>query len=370
MRNILYLIQKEFRQIFRLKANLVIIFVMPFIQLVILGFAITTDVKNISTMYVDMDRSQLSRKIIRTVSSGEFFTIKGSTDQTEAAVKKMDSGKIKLAIVIPQHFENNVLSGETPEIQAIVDGVDGNTAGIALGYLTQIFKQLQRNMTMAIPSAQPRHIIETQTRMLYNPNLDSVYNIVPGIMVMLLTMITVFLASINIVREKEIGTLEQLLVTPIKGRELIVGKIIPFAIMGFVMLNVGMLAAGLIFGIWMKGNLLLLYVISVLFMLSTLGVGIFISTIATNQQQAMFYAWFFSIFAILLSGFFIPIENMPPWVQIVTYLDPLKYFMDVIRGIYLKGSGVSDLVPEIISLSLYGSTMLSLAIIRFHKRMS
>jgi ABC-2 type transport system permease protein len=206
--------------------------------------------------------------------------------------------------------------------------------------------------------------------MLYNESLESVNNIVPGIIAVMITMITAFLTGMSIVREKEIGTLEQLMVTPIRKGELILGKIIPFIIVSFLLLNVGILAAGLIFGLWIKGSLVSLYFLSVIFSMSTLGLGIFASTLARTQQQAMFVAWFFIVFAMLLSGFFIPIENMPKGIQAITYLNPLRYFMLVIREIYLKGTDIIYLWKEAMAMFLFGLATFISATLRFHKRLN
>ncbi len=372
MQRILYLMQKEFRQIFREKFNLIIIFIIPFIQLVVLGFAITTDVTNISTTIVDQDRSVLSRRIIDSFSVTKTFKYQGLASSTEQAIHQMDIGKTRMILVIPEYFERDLKLRAIPKIQVILDGVDGNGAGIANGYASIIFSKLQREWTQLtkLPAKQfSLHMVNIQTRMLYNPKLESPNNIVPGIIALLLTMVTLFLTTINVVREKEIGTLEQLAVTPLQNHELIIGKILPFGIMGFLLFNVGLLAAGLIFGIWIKGSLLLLYLFTLIYMMTVLGLGIFISVAASTQQQAMFMAWFFSIFAIILSGFFIPIENMPPFIQAITLLNPTRYFMEVVRGIILKASDLRALWSEMLALLIFGGVILSSAILSFHKRL-
>ncbi len=372
MSRIIYLIQKEFRQLFREKANIVIIFFLPFIQLVMIGFAITTDVTNIATVMVDQDKSVLSRRMIDAFSSTRTFIMKGTVGTVKEAVHLLDVGRTKVIIVIPQYFARDLSNGRVPQVQAIFDGVDGNSAGIASGYVTRVMTALQkewmfRSRSIAL-SIRDLHTVSTEPRMLYNPQLDSQNNIVPGILAILLTMITMFLTTLNIVKEKELGTLEQLSVTPIHNTELIIGKTIPFAIMGFLLFNVGLLAMWLIFGIIPRGNLLLLYLFSIIYMMTTLGIGIFLSTVSASQQQAMFFSWFFSIFAILLSGFFVPVENMPPFIQGLTFLNPTRYFMQVVRGIILKGSGIAALWPELVSLTVFGIVILNSAILNFHKR--
>lgn len=374
MQRILYLIQKEFRQILREKAFIGIIFIMPFIQIVLLGFAITTDVKNVTIAFVDQDNSKLSSRIIDAFTKTESFTFRGIASSSAEAVKWIDDGYIKIALVVPPHFERDLKNGQQPAVQALLDGVDGNSAGIALAYVNQITLKLQQEFLSASGLLKKHlgemHLTEMVPRMCYNENLESVNNIVPGIIAVMIAMITSFLTGMSIVREKEIGTLEQLMVTPIRKSELIIGKIVPFLIVSFLLLNVGILAAGLIFDLWMEGNLLSLYLLSIIFSLSTLGLGIFASTVARTQQQAMFIAWFFLVFALLLSGFFIPIENMPGWVQMITYLNPLRYFMLVIREVYLKGTTLLYLWKEALAMLLFGVIAISLATLRFNKRVS
>lgn len=370
MHRILYLVQKEFRQILRERAFIGIIIVMPLIQIVLLGFAITTDVKNVTLGIVDMDKSAFSRRVTDAFSVTQSFKYVYAPSSEKEAIQMMDDGNIKVAIVIPQYFERDLKSGRKPVIQALIDGVDGNSAGVALAYINQITIMLQKKWGILASQKLPIHLTGIESRMLYNASLESKNNIVPGIIALLLTMITAFLTGMSIVREKEIGTLEQLMVTPIKNHELILGKIIPFTIVGLVLITVGILAAGLIFGIWMKGSIFLLYGLSLIFVLSTLGLGIFSSTMAKTQQQAMFIVWFFAIFAILLSGFFIPIQNMPDWIQVITYLNPLRYFMVIIREIYLKGTPLVFLLKEVVALAIFGLFTFTLATMRFQKRLS
>ncbi len=370
MYRIICLIKKEFHQIFREKAFIGIIFGMPFIQIVILGFAVSTDVRNVPIAFVDWDNTPVSRKVIDVFTETESFTNIGTLGSEKEAVDWIDRGRIQMAIIIPPHFQRDMHNGRSPAIQTISDGVDGNTAGIALAYAGRITAKLKEEFYTEA-GLMPVNPIQRTTlipQMRYNPELESKNNIVPGIIGILVTMITSFLTGMAIVREKEIGTLEQLMVTPIKKHELILGKIIPFAVVGFLLMNVGILAAGLIFGLWMKGSLLSLYGIALIFMLSTLGLGIFASTLAHTQQQAMFVTWFFTIFALLLSGFFIPIENMPKVIQAVTYLNPLRYFMIVIREIYLKGTPLIHLWKQALFMIMFGLTVILAASVRFRKR--
>jgi ABC-2 type transport system permease protein len=244
----------------------------------------------------------------------------------------------------------------------VVDGSNANSAAIGLGFaaiITGRFNQQQSGMTSPISMRQ---------KILYNPEGESVYFMVPGIVALLLTMITTMLTSMAIVREREAGTLEQLMVTPISTPALILGKTIPFAVLGYIELSVALAFGVLWFGIPFAGSWLLLYILSFIFLLTPLGVGMFISTVTKTQQQAMFFAWFFTIYAILTSGFFTPISNMPEIVQYITYLNPLRYFMIIVRGIMMKGSGLSVLYPEIIAIIIFSLTIFTMSWLRFSKR--
>ncbi|HUV37329.1 MAG TPA: ABC transporter permease [Patescibacteria group bacterium] len=373
MQRLLYIIQKEFRQIARERVFLLVIFIMPFIQIVVLGFAITTDIRNVSMAIIDYDRSSMSRRITDAFRVTGSFRYRGVLSTEREVARRMNRDEIKLALVIPRHLERDVKRGASPAVQVLVDGVDGNTAGVALAYANRIVQDLQREWLREAGTGAGElrniHLTEVETRMVYNPALESTNNIVPGILAMLLMTITSFLTGMSIVREKEIGTLEQLMVTPVRSTELILGKVIPLLVVAFVLLNIGILAAGLIFGLWMKGSLITLYLLSILFSMSSLGLGVFASTLANTQQQAMFVTWFFTIFSILLSGFFIPIENMPRVVQVITYLNPVRYFMVVIREIYLKGTGLDLLWKEALAMTIFGLVMFVSATVRFQKRL-
>ncbi len=373
MQRLLYLIQKEFRQIRRERMFVGIIFIMPIFQLILLGFAITTDIKNVSMVLVDEDHSAFSRRVEESFAVTTAFRYLGAVQNVEQAKQRIKKGEAQLAVVIPYHFERDVKSGKSPGMLILIDGVDGNSAGVIAAYVGRVAERLQKTWLpesgLSPIQIKNLHLTELRTRMIYNPNLKSVDNIVPGILAILIIIITSFLTGMSIVREKEIGTLEQLMVTPLRNWELLAGKIIPMIAVVFLLLNVGILAAGLIFGLWIKGNLFSLYALALLFSLSGLSLGVFVSTISQTQQQAMFFAWFFMIFSILLSGFFIPIENMPPLIQLITYLNPVRYFMIVIREIYLKGTPIIYLWQQALAMTVFGIVMFVLAGLRFQKRL-
>lgn len=371
MQRIFYLVQKEFRQIFRDKSMIVALFFIPFVQLALLGHAITTDVTSHDIVVCDLDRTPMSRAFLQHFSQTEYFELVGVEESYAALPVWLDHGRAKMAVVIPANFQRDIVNGQRPSVQALTDGIDGNSAGVALGYLARIAEAHQVEIIQGDPqlgrSLRTVRVVRAEPRFWYNPELESRSYIVPGLIALILLIITVFLTSMGIVREKEIGTLEQLLVTPIRSWQLILGKIIPFSILGFVEIAVAMGFVYLLFGIGVKGSLLLMFAESALFVLTTLGVGIFVSTISETQQQALFVAWFFMIFAILLSGFFIPIPNMPDGIQALTYLNPLRYFLVILREIYLKGTPLQHLIPETLAMAGFGLAVFSAAVIRYRK---
>lgn len=337
-------------------------------QLIVMGSAITNEVKNITLVVVDEDRSPSSRRIIYKFRAVPLFEYLGEYPSTEEAVRSLDDGTAKTAIVIPRCFERDMLKGESPSLQVLIDGVDGNSAGISLGYILTMAAGIQKGWVMT--RGMKLSGIEVVPRYFYNPQLESTLNFVPGLIGLLLLMITTMLTAVNIVREKEMGTLEQLMVTPLSGVELIIGKIIPYAVLGLMQFSMGIIAARVVFGITMAGNILLLYGITLLFIMSTLGLGIFFSTVANTQQQAMFVAWFSMVFTLLLSGFFVPIKNMPRFVQYLTYLNPLRYFITVLREIYLKGTPFRYLWREAAVMGGMGVALIVTSSLRFNRRLS
>ncbi|MDD4857252.1 MAG: ABC transporter permease [Candidatus Krumholzibacteria bacterium] len=362
MWTVLALVTKEFRQVFRDRNMLRLIFLMPFLQLVILGYAVDTDVRRIHTAVYDFDRSRLSREFVRSMSAGDYFLMSTSDRSVLDLDENFQTNRFNAALVIPRDFGRNLENGNLAPASLIVDGSNANSAGIAMGYAGMIAAQFNRQAAGLAPS------ISIRQKLLYNSEAESVYYMVPGIVAVLLTMITVMLTSMAIVREREMGTLEQVMVTPISTPAFILGKTIPFAVLGFVEMSLALAVGILWFGIPFAGSWPLLYGLSLVYLFTTLGMGIFVSTITSTQQQAMFFAWFFIIFAIMTSGFFAPIENMPPVVQHMTYANPLRFFMRIVRGIMMKGAGVNTLYRDIAAMVLYSAAIFSLALMRFSKR--
>ncbi len=372
---ILHFIKKEFLQFKRDPKMFALILVAPVVQLIFLGYAATLDVKNIHTAVFDMNRSAESREFVRKFSETEYFQIDKYVTSYDEIELLIDKGDIMLGLVIPADFGKNIYINEPAEVQAIFEGSDGNTAGIAAGYLQSIVRDYAKeiivqsrarsgNQFISIPS------VDAEIRVWYNPEMKTRNFMVPGIVGLLLMIITLILTSLAIVKEKEIGTMEQLIVTPIKPYHLIIGKLVPFTIVGLASVVVVLTAMKIIFGIGVRGSTTFLFFSTFIYVLSLLGFGLFISTISKTQQQAMMLSIFVVMLPMIyLSGFAFPIENMPKIIQYITYVIPLRYFITIIRGIILKGIGFTELWDELLILFLMGVSILYLSSLRFRKRL-
>ncbi|RXJ49691.1 ABC transporter permease [Gelidibacter gilvus] len=371
MKTILYIIQKEFKQIFRNKGMLPIIFVLPLLQLVILSNAATFEVKNIKFAYIDNDKSPTSRALIEKFNASTYFDVLTDFPSEAIASSAMLKGEIDVVLEIPRHFERNLQKEKHGTLGVTINAIDGAAAGVENVYITQIIQSYNKNIRTALAQISDVQIqpinIETIPLFWYNETLNYKTFMVPGILVLLVTMITLFLSGMNIVREKEIGTLEQINVTPIKKSQFIIGKLFPFWVIGMGLLTVGLILARLIFNVPMVGSLALMYFYTSIYILVVLGIGLFISNFTDTQQQAMFIAWFFMVIFILMSGLFTPIESMPKWAQIITEFNPIKYYVEVMRMVMLKGSGFTDILPQLIKTSVYAIVMNGLAVWSYRK---
>ena len=348
------------------------VFVMPVVQLVIFGYAVTTDVRRITTAVHDLDNSVLSREMVSRFKSSEYFDVVGYV-QSERQVREMlDHGSAQVVMRINSGFEDKLRSGRAAPVQLLVDGTDSNVATIALSYSARIVESLSQDLLRrrlaGLGAAAPHPgSIDLESRAWFNDNLESRDFYVPGVMAILVLLNTLMLTSMAIVREKEIGTMEQVMVTPIRPWEFILGKTAPFVLIGFA--DVLLIT---VVGVWwfqvpIRGSLWLLLACTALYLMTTVGAGLLISTISRTQQQAMMTTFFFGFPAILLSGFLFPIADMPQVVQWLTYLDPLRYFLVIVRGIFLKGVGAEILWPQMVGLVVLGLATLTLASRRFHK---
>jgi ABC-2 type transport system permease protein len=373
VRGVFHIVRKELVQVFRDPNMLRIIFLMPLFQLFVLGYAINFDVKNVGLLVIDRDGSSASRSLVDRFRQSEHFVVRRIADPGSGIERHLRRGEAILALVIPEHFARDLETGKSPEVGILVDGQNSNTAGIALGYCSRIMYRFMSDRAEQAAARHPRitrnvRLIVPETRIWYNPELKSVYFMIPGIVAILLTVITMLLTGLAIVKEREAGTLEQLLVTPLKPWQIIAGKTIPFAMLGIADLALATTVGVLWFKIPVVGNIGLLALLALTFILTTLGLGVFISTMAGTQQQALFITWFFLQMFVLLSGIFYPIENMPRVVQAITLINPLRYFVAINREIFLKGGGLSVLWPELRSLLVIGVCVFTFATLRFNRR--
>ncbi|MCF6269031.1 MAG: ABC transporter permease [Melioribacteraceae bacterium] len=375
MRTILHIIIKELLQLKRDPKMFVIILVAPVFQLVFLGYAVNMDVEKVPAVIFNQDNSKTSREFLEKFSGNRYFEFVAHVDNYGDLQSYIDNGTASLAIVIPNNFEKMIARNETADIQAIFDGSDGNKASITAGYLQKIVGEYSLNIINSQRAKtgnffSPIGQITPEIRAWYNPELRTRVYMIPGIVGLLLSIITLILTSLAIVKEREIGTLEQIMVTPIKPIQLILGKLIPFALLGFAAVMVVLLAMNFIFGISPRGSITFLFATTLLYIISTLGLGLFVSTISKTQQQAMMLAIFVVLLPMtFLSGFAFPIENMPKIIQGITYIIPLRYFMTILRGIILKGAGFTELWFDVIMLLSIGVVVFSLSILRFKKRL-
>ena len=372
---------KEFIQAFRNPRMRIVLFVPPLVQLLIFGYAANTDIRNISLGVYDLDNTPESREMTEHFASSGYFRIMDRPKSPEEIRRLIDEGKISAALQISPGFARQLRTRQGTTIQIAVDGTDSNTASVVVAYAQRIVAEYSRQILVQrifslpnIPDEMKRPFfvkggIEVESRAFFNPNLESRNFYVPGIMAFLIMLVTLLLTCMAIVREREIGTMEQLIVSPIRPFELILGKTIPFAIIGYIDVLIVTLVGVFWFEVPIRGSIFLLLAATTLYLLSSLGIGLFISTISQTQQQAMMTMFFFFIPALLLSGFVFPIANMPPVVQYLTYANPLRYFLVIIRGIFLKGSGFDILWPQMLALAVLGGIVFTFSSLRFKKRM-
>ena len=370
------MIIKEFIHVFRDRRMIAIVFVTSVLQLLVFGYAVTTDVKEISTAVYDLDRSYESRELVRRLESSGYFNIRYFIKNNYEMQELLDAGKVAAAIQINRNFSSELKNNKETEIQMLVDGTDSNTATIAMDYANRIIGMYAKEIKTYNVSKSSNPLspslkagLDVQTRAWYNPDLKSRNYNVPAVIAIVIMLTCLLLTSMAVVREREIGTMEQLMVTPVKPLELILGKTIPFALISFFDVFLVTFVAVFWFDIPIKGQILLMPLNTAIYLLSVLGIGLFISTIARTQQQAMMATFLFYIPAVLLSGFMFPIENMPEIIQFLTYINPLRYFLVIIRGIFLKGNGMSMLWQQMFALLILGISVITISSLRFKKRL-
>lgn len=373
MNKIGFLLQKEFLQIFRTRSMLLLIFVMPVIQLLILSNAVTYEIKNIRLHVIDLDQSALSRQLISKFTASGYFQLIDQSADFSVASGHLDRNKTDIIVRIPANLERNLVRNQVEQIQFIINAVDGAAGALANAYASQIVADLNRELQMswagsAIPARQPG--IQVIHSNWFNPEMNYKTFMVPGLVVLLITMIGMFLCAMNIVREKELGTIEQLNVTPIPKTAFIIGKLAPFWILGMFELTIGLAIGKLVFDIPMVGSIGLIYLFASIYLIVVLGMGLLVSTFTETQQQAMFLSWFILVLFILMSGLFTPIESMPDWAQKVTLFNPVSYFIRIMRMVMLKGSGLYDIVDDLLIMLLFALVINTLAILNYRKTSS
>ena len=370
MKRLLHIIRKEFLELRQDPRLFGIVIVAPIIQLTMLGYAATTDVRNVPLVVVDQDTSSESRELVSRFDASPSFDVIDGLASTNQIDTYLNTGKAWMALNIPRGYGERIRAAQSTTVQVIADGTDANSTNVALGYAGTLVASYARELATP-PGLAPAPLVSADVRVWFNPQLESKDFMIPGIIALLLLVVTTNLSSMSIVREKELGTLEQLNVTPIARWELIVGKMLPYAFIGVIDVLLVVLVALLWFEVPLRGSFVLLFVMSLVYLMTTLGLGLFVSTISATQQQAMMTAsFFFLIPMVFLSGFVFPIENMPAVIQPVTYLIPLRYFLVILRGIFLKGVGLEVLWPDALALFGWGVAILVLATLRSSKRLA
>lgn len=382
IRHTLVLARAEVLHVVRDRATLVQIIVMPLIQLLILSNVATFAIKQSPVYVVDADHTSTSRGVVRRLGASGLFNIVGQSASPDSADDAMLAGRVTLIMTIPHDFESSLVRDGSAPIHLDVNAEKGSAAGIVQSYAMQILASYSDELTTEIhpttrtvrgpgPAIAPARgfgRIETRVQDWYNPTLDYKHYMVPGILVALVTMIGTLLTAQNIAREKEMGTLEQLNVTPITKAEFITAKLLPFWVLGLVDLGLGLIVAGVVFGVPMRGSLLLLFAAAGVYLVVALAIGLWVSTIVETQQQAMFVTFFILMIYLLMSGLLTPIDSMPHWVQLMSELNPVRHFVTIARAILMKGAGLTEIMRPLVILAVYSVVVLALAIRQYSKR--
>ncbi|HXN47408.1 MAG TPA: ABC transporter permease [Bryobacteraceae bacterium] len=374
---------KEFRQTLREPRMRILLFVPPLVQLLVFGYAVNLDVDHVRIAWFDRDQTSQSRDLLAAFQGSPRFDLVAVPSSDKDVQRLLDESRVHAVISVFPGFGRDIERGVTTSVEVLVDGSNSNTASIASAYANQVIsgygasvltaqqqaKLVGRTEATGGPVGLGLPSLDVRSRVWFNPDLLSRNYFVPGVVVNIVTLVSMMLTAMAIVREKEIGTLEQLMVTPVRPIELMIGKTLPFGLAGLVQVAFITTAALVVFHIPLRGSVPLLFCAAVVYLMTTLGVGLFVSTISQTQQQAVMGSFFFFTPAFMLSGFAFPIRNMPLPVQLLSYLDPVRYFMTIVRGIFLKGTGFSVLWPQFAALFLYGTFVLTASALRFHKRL-
>jgi len=369
MRTLRLLLEKEFRQIFRDKGLLPIIFIMPMIQLLIMPLAANFDVKNINIAVVDRDHSTYTQQMVSKITSSGYFHLVGFYNSYTPALRLIEKEKADIILEVPSDFEKDLVKENKAFVYLAADAINGTKAGLGSAYLNTILSDFNNEIRIKwLPEyAGATALIDVTSSNWFNPNMNYRLYMVPGILVLLVTMVGGFVAALNIVKEKEIGTIEQINVTPIKKWQFILGKMIPFWVIGMIDFSLGLLLARFVYGVIPTGSLLLLYSFLSVYLVALLGFGLLISTYSDNQLQAMFVAFFFIMIFMLMSGLFVSVDNMPAWAKVIAQLTPVTHFIDVVRMIVLKGSTFSDIKLKFLYELAFAIVLNGWAILNYRK---
>ncbi|HEV7780194.1 MAG TPA: ABC transporter permease [Chitinophagaceae bacterium] len=371
MRTLRFLLQKEFRQIFRDPSILRVILIMPVIQLLVLPWAADYEMKNIKLAVVDQDHSDYSRQLVNKISSSGYFILTDYTSSYDASLEQIEKDKADLVLQIPVNFEKDLVKEDEAQLFMALNAINGVKANIGGAYLRTIIQDFNsevRTEWIQFPRFSPETQIETVSSNWYNPLMNYKFFMVPGILVILLTMVGSNLAAVNIVREKEIGTIEQINVTPIKKYHFVLGKLIPFWILGLVVLTIGLTISRVFYGIIPAGSFITIYVFAAVYLLAVLGLGLLVSTYCANQQQAMLLSFFLMMIFILLGGLYTSIDSMPEWAKWITRFNPVSYFIEVMRMVILKGSSLADIKYQLLTMLGFAAFFNGWAILNYRKR--
>lgn len=371
MRTLRFLLQKEFRQIFRDPAIIRLIFMMPTLQLIILPLAADYEVKNIQVSVIDHDHSDYSRRLVNKITSSGYFKLSQYTGSYNDALVNIEKDKSDLVLEIPVSFEKDLIKESNAALFIAVNAINGVKANLGAAYLQSIIRDYNGEVRLKwiqMPRFSPEVNVEVASSNWFNPHMNYQVFMVPGILVVLVTMVGSFLASLNIVREKEIGTIEQINVTPVKKYQFIIGKLIPFWLLGLLIMTIGFIIARVVYGIVPLGSFLTIYAFAGVYLLAVLGLGLLISTYTSTQQQAMLLSFFMMMIFILLSGLYTSIDSMPEWAKWITRTNPVTYFIEVMRMVVLKGSGIADIRNHIFIVFGFAVFLNSWAIVNYKKR--
>lgn len=371
MRVLRILLEKEFRQVFRNPAILRMIFMMPAVQLLVMPLAADYEVKNVKICIVDYDHSTYSQKLANKILASDYFKLVDYSDSYDKALERVENDEADLVLQIPSAFERNLVKEDEAKLFIALNAINGVKANLGGAYLRAIIMDFNRDVRLdwvQMPRFNPVPVVDVTWLNWFNPMMNYRFFMVPGILVILVTMVGAFLSALNIVKEKEIGTIEQINVTPIKKYQFVLGKLIPFWVLGLIILTIGLIISFVFYGIVPAGNIATIYVFAGVYLLAVLGLGLLVSTMANTQQQAMLLSFFLMMIFILLGGLYTSIDSMPEWAQVFTKFNPVAYFIEVMRMVVLKGSSLFDIRYHLATVFLFGVVLNSFAVWNYRKR--